>query len=198
MLSFGVSFAQVGIGTTTPDASSILDITSTDKGILLPRLTSTQITAMSASSTPATGVLVYNETDLAFNTFNTSWKDLSTGYKTVSSTVATTTDVITAGLVSGMTLSPSPGTYVVTFSSQFNNVNISPTIVLATFKVYAGGAPILNSVRNLTSLITSAPVLLQAIATVTSGQTIEIRWNTDAIANVLSLGNRTLTIIKVK
>ena len=31
--------AQVGIGTTTPDASSVLDITSTTKGLLIPRMT---------------------------------------------------------------------------------------------------------------------------------------------------------------
>ncbi|MEP6747581.1 MAG: hypothetical protein ABJB86_07635 [Bacteroidota bacterium] len=37
------SFSQgVGIGTTLPDAKSILDIKSTDKGILFPRLTTTQ------------------------------------------------------------------------------------------------------------------------------------------------------------
>ena len=31
--------AQVGIGTTAPDASSILDIQSTEAGILIPRMT---------------------------------------------------------------------------------------------------------------------------------------------------------------
>ena len=32
------TYAQVGIGTTTPDASSALDITSTTKGLLIPRM----------------------------------------------------------------------------------------------------------------------------------------------------------------
>ncbi|PIQ18537.1 MAG: hypothetical protein COW66_06075, partial [Flavobacteriaceae bacterium CG18_big_fil_WC_8_21_14_2_50_34_36] len=32
------TYAQVGIGTTTPDAGSILDINSPDKGILIPRV----------------------------------------------------------------------------------------------------------------------------------------------------------------
>lgn len=54
------SFSQVGIGTTAPDASSILDIESTDKGVLVPRLTAAQISAITA---PATSLLVYN-TDL--------------------------------------------------------------------------------------------------------------------------------------
>ncbi len=49
-------FAQVGIGTTTPAATSLLDVTSTSKGFLVPRMTSTQ---KSAISSPATGLLVY-------------------------------------------------------------------------------------------------------------------------------------------
>lgn len=42
---FGISgsiFAQVGIGTTTPEASAALDISSTDKGFLMPRMTTAQ------------------------------------------------------------------------------------------------------------------------------------------------------------
>ncbi len=60
------SYAQVGIGTTSPDPSSILHIESTDKGILAPRLTTVQISAI---TNPATGLLVYN-TDLNEYQFN--------------------------------------------------------------------------------------------------------------------------------
>jgi len=52
--------AQIGIGTTVPDATAILDITSTAKGILAPRMTTAQRTAI---TTPAQGLLVY-DTDL--------------------------------------------------------------------------------------------------------------------------------------
>ena len=47
---------NVGIGTVVPDASALLDLTSTDKGLLVPRMTQTQ---RSAIVTPATGLLVY-------------------------------------------------------------------------------------------------------------------------------------------
>ncbi|RTY95930.1 tail fiber domain-containing protein [Flavobacterium sp. GT3R68] len=50
------SFSQVGIGTTTPNASSILDITSTTAGLLTPRMTTAQ---KSAIASPATGLLIY-------------------------------------------------------------------------------------------------------------------------------------------
>ena len=194
MLSFVISFAQVGIGTLTPDASSVLDVKSTTQGILLPRMTSTERNSIAGTS----GLLLYNSDDKAFNTYNTNWKDLSTGYKSVSSSLATTTVSITDVLVDGMTILPKSGTYVVSFSSQFNNVSATPATALASFSVYANGLLIPSSIRKLTSLVTASAVELQTIVTVTSGQTIEIKWNIDSVANTLSLGNRTLTLIKVK
>ncbi len=59
MLSLSHSYSQVGIGTTTPDASSMLEIQSTTSGLLIPRMTEAQRLAI---GTPATGLLVY-ETD---------------------------------------------------------------------------------------------------------------------------------------
>lgn len=59
ILSLGLSLsaaAQVGIGTASPHASAQLEISSTSKGILIPRMTAAQRTAMGA---PAAGLLVY-------------------------------------------------------------------------------------------------------------------------------------------
>ena len=53
-------FAQTGIGTTTPDASAKLDVSSTNKGFLPPRVTLTGISDNSTIANPATGLLVYN------------------------------------------------------------------------------------------------------------------------------------------
>ncbi|MCB0447837.1 MAG: hypothetical protein KDD03_10055 [Gelidibacter sp.] len=54
-------FAQVGVGTTTPDPSSILDVTATDKGVLVPRVSLTDVTnATTPINIPATGLLVWN------------------------------------------------------------------------------------------------------------------------------------------
>jgi hypothetical protein len=50
------TYAQVGIGTTTPDASSALDITSTTKGLLIPRMTNAQRQAI---SNPSAGLQVF-------------------------------------------------------------------------------------------------------------------------------------------
>lgn len=59
--------AQVGIGTTTPNESAKLDVTSTSQGFLPPRVILTGTTdattiknAAGTSITPATGLFVYN------------------------------------------------------------------------------------------------------------------------------------------
>jgi len=59
MFSITVVNAQVGIGTTTPAANSALDVTSTTKGIMLPRLNDT-----SSVSSPSEGLLIYNRKTL--------------------------------------------------------------------------------------------------------------------------------------
>lgn len=71
-------FAQnVGIGTTTPNSSAMLDIVSNNKGLLAPRVTSAQRIAI---STPANGLLVYDTDNSSFWYYNGSlWTNLSGG-----------------------------------------------------------------------------------------------------------------------
>ena len=65
--------AQVGVGTQTPDASAELDVSSTDKGILIPRLAD-----QSLVNNPATGLIIYNTTQEKFYFFTgTRWQELS-------------------------------------------------------------------------------------------------------------------------
>jgi hypothetical protein len=51
---------SVGIGTSAPNASAALDVTSTTQGVLFPRMTTTQRNAISS---PADGLVIYNTTD---------------------------------------------------------------------------------------------------------------------------------------
>src|SRR5688500_12304578 len=68
------STGNMGIGTTTPHASAALDVTSTTKGVLIPRMTTTQRNAI---ATPQTGLLVF---DITTNSFwfrgTSSWVEL--------------------------------------------------------------------------------------------------------------------------
>jgi microcystin-dependent protein len=98
---------NVGIGTTTPDASAILDITSTTKGLLPPRMTTTQRNAIAS---PVAGLVIYNSTDTQFQFYNgTTWQSLSglssvdlaaPSILTVTGSPLTSNGTITLGLAS--------------------------------------------------------------------------------------------------
>ena len=60
LLNSVMSKAQIGIGTTSPNASAKLDITSTNKGFLPPRVTLTGTADVATIASPATGLMVYN------------------------------------------------------------------------------------------------------------------------------------------
>ncbi len=68
----GLRSQSVGIGTSTPDTSALLDIASTDKGILIPRMTTVQRNAIAS---PATGLMVYDTNLMGFWYYNgTAWQ----------------------------------------------------------------------------------------------------------------------------
>ena len=77
ILITATTFSQVGIGTSTPDASAALDITSTTKGLLLPRMTNAQRLAIAS---PVAGLQVF-VTDFDGGSFmfydGTKWGTLS-------------------------------------------------------------------------------------------------------------------------
>lgn len=53
-------FAQVGIGTATPNASAVLDLTATNKGFLPTRVSLTGTSDVTTIASPAIGLLIYN------------------------------------------------------------------------------------------------------------------------------------------
>ena len=82
---FGTTvFSQnVGINQLNPDPSALLDITATDMGLLIPRVTLDDINTAVPITAPAEGLLIYNETGTephGFYYWNGSiWVQLSTG-----------------------------------------------------------------------------------------------------------------------
>lgn len=74
-----VTQAQVGIGTPIPNSSAQLEIKSTDKGLLPPRMTAAQRAAI---VNPAQGLIVY-QTDGTIGVYHfdgMNWRNLSTGF----------------------------------------------------------------------------------------------------------------------
>lgn len=82
---------SVGIGTNAPNASAQLDVVSTNKGMLVPRMTTAQRTAIAA---PASGLLVYDTDVSGFMYYNSSvWAQLSTTGSSSNQWTTTGTDI---------------------------------------------------------------------------------------------------------
>ncbi|MCP4145223.1 MAG: hypothetical protein GY752_08060, partial [bacterium] len=65
---------NVGVGTNSPEATAILEATSTSKGFLPPRMTSAQRDAI---SNPVTGLEIYNTNTKCLNIFvGNNWVEL--------------------------------------------------------------------------------------------------------------------------
>jgi uncharacterized protein (TIGR02145 family) len=70
VMFFNPVFGQVGIGTDSPDPSSVLDLHSTTDGFLLPRMTTAQRDAI---NDPAEGLLIFNTETGQLNYYNEGW-----------------------------------------------------------------------------------------------------------------------------
>ena len=71
------AFAQIGVGTTTPDASAALDITASNKGFLMPRMATAERTAIAS---PASGLQVYDTNTKSIWYFDgTVWVEQASG-----------------------------------------------------------------------------------------------------------------------
>ena len=106
-------FAQTGIGTSTPNASAKLEVASTDKGLLIPRMTKAQREAITLSAT-ANGLLVYQTDDLAGFYVNTSttttiaWTRVNSNWNRTGNDISYTVgNISTTGALTGGNLSTS-------------------------------------------------------------------------------------------
>lgn len=82
-VAFSQTNGSVGIGTTTPYANAVLDVFSTTKGVLLPRLSETEKNTLGGLlGATANGLIIYNVSTLKFNYWDgTKWNDVGAGAK---------------------------------------------------------------------------------------------------------------------
>lgn len=119
---------NVGINTSgaLPDASAMLDIASTTKGLLIPRMTTAQRNAIPA---PAEGLLIYNLDCKDINLYNgTSWISMMLMAPTAAAATGTAATQFTANWNSnGSTtyyLDVSTNASFSTFVAGYNNLNV--------------------------------------------------------------------------
>lgn len=168
--------AQIGIGTVTPNASSALDITSTTQGMLMPRMTTAQRTAIAS---PADGLIVYDTTLKLFYYYSSAtsaWTQVSSSttgrlnFKRIKSTDVLATVLATelaAGggakyVLSTNTLYEINGTVNFNFPIDLNNAYIhgldtnEDVIVRSSGNIFEGATG--GSIRSLTLIATGGSV----------------------------------------
>lgn len=144
---------RVGIATANPDQSSVLDIASSNKGLLIPRMSAPLRLAISA---PATALRVYDSDSARDMVYTPSgWK----GYRYTSDAIpAASLDTITSYLTGNVTLTVASTWY------DIGSVTLpSGTWILMGQASYTGGA--INGLRihNGTTTFSSSNILIPNI-----------------------------------
>lgn len=208
----------VGIGTASPAATSALDITSTTKGFLIPRMTTAQRDAI---TTPATGLQVYNTDCKMLNYWSgTCWISMSKALPSpgaIASAPAST--VFCAGQSRTYTIAAVPGASTYTWTVPAGttiNSGQGTTSINATFGNISGNVcvdasnscetspvrcisvsvdPIPNTPGNITGITSINPgqqSVTYFVASVNGASTYT--WSVPAGATIAS-GTGTTTIV---
>lgn len=130
------SIAQLGIGTTTPDPSAQLEVRSTSKGLLIPRVTST-----ANVPSPAEGLLVYQtNAPVGFYVFRGgSWVRLLTTTDGVGSSSGTIIPY-----ASGLPVTMRNGQVRTVALVGFGNSTSSAYLINGAIDLSGGGGSLLN------------------------------------------------------
>jgi hypothetical protein len=159
------TYAQnVGIGTTTPNSSALLDLNSTTKGLLLPRLNNTQ---MFAIQNPASGLVVFNTNYNELYHYNgSSWRSIiNSSYwirpLTNRDVMGNSTDSVGIGVLVPTQRLDVNGTARVRGTLTADGV-IDATSLIASNTILAGSALINGSLQtNSDMVINSADAIIQ-------------------------------------
>lgn len=184
---------SMGISSTaiTPHASSILELRTTTKGMLIPRLTTTERDAINS---PATGLMIYNSTTNKFNFYNgATWSEIGGGGV---NSVSGTSNRINIG---GTATDP-----VVDISSAYegqNSIATLGTIGTGTWNgtlispAY-GGTGINNAAKTITlggNLTTAGAYSTTLSSTANTNITLPTSGTLSTLSGTETLANKTLT-----
>jgi hypothetical protein len=187
--------AQVGIGTTTPNASAALDVQSTTKGVLLPRMTAAQRIAIAA---PADGLIVY-QTDAISGLWMrisgvwirlTNTSDLTAISFGASTGFASNTSAAVIAVILGGTAVPLPNNQSLGANITVNGANTLFTVaqagryrisyavnttaaVLVSSRILVNGAP--SPAGTFTPTLSVSRLAAEAVITLAAGDTVGLQ-----------------------
>lgn len=129
ILSTSVLKAQYGIGTDNPNPSAVLDITSTNGGVLISRMTSAQRDAIAS---PANGLLIFNTANNGFEVFKTScscWVGVNDNGNTPASSLVNTAPTAGSLNYTGNFIQGQSATVIYTYADSQSDVEGATTFV---------------------------------------------------------------------
>ena len=134
-----VSFSQIGIGTSTVDASAKLQVDATNKGFLQPRVALTGTADTATIATPATGLMVFNTatagsgatavTPGVYYHNGTAWQRVANQAEVASATASTPTTFVNGNLGTSITATNFNGGSI-DDSTLYSAKNFGATITL--------------------------------------------------------------------
>lgn len=189
------SFAQLGIKETNaaPNTKAMLDVESPNKGVLIPRLSTTNRDAIAA---PPAGLLIYNSTTNLFNYWNgSSWTDFNSNPLTLpfegtgvnnSGGQAGLMKIVNTGTGNGLYVKAGTGgqlnagqSFAAYFESSQNGIFAASGVGNLALKT-AGGLQFLNNSGGTNKILTSIDANGTAV------------WQNTAILNGLEVNGSTI------
>ena len=167
-LGLGIANAQIGIGTTSPDASAILEVESTTKGFLPPRM---DTDARGSINSPAEGLVIYNTDEKCLQFFDGSlWIDLC------DDCVETVWSFTNCGKTGRF------GPSQTECNSSYSNTNLEGNVTISTQGIQEWIVPSTGLYRMTVAGAQGGPytnsdgegAIIQADVTLTGGQSIKI------------------------
>ena len=181
------SSAQVGIGTSNPDASSVLEIQSTSKGLLIPKLSKTQRDAINS---PAVGLLLYqidNNPGFYYYTASNTW--IRIGEETIitanTASITTNQGAITTNTSSITTNQGAITTNTSSITANINDIATNTASITSNLGVIGS---------NTISITSNQGAITTNTSSITSN-TNKIAANTASItSNLRVIGSNTISI----
>ena len=208
--------AQVGIGIITPATSAALDVTSTNKGVLIPRMLGTDRTAIGA---PAEGLMVY-QTDVPRGlwmfingvwTRLTNTTDIVSGQTGFAANTAGSVYIVVAGglnvalpnnqsLGTGITVNGANEVFTVANAGRYRIAfSVNTTLALVS-----GARVMINGVASaplsVLPLLSTSHLSAEGVVTLTAGSTINLQlYGVATVATLLNNGTQgaSLTIQRI-
>lgn len=134
------SSGAAGIGTTTPASSSLLEVKSTTKGLLIPRMTKTQRDAIAS---PVEGLMIYqtNSTPGFYYYSGSAWTAISTKDANKSLSNLTDPTAVNVNLLPGTTATTNLGSSTLRWKDAYiNNIKFADGTTQSTASGGGGGS----------------------------------------------------------